>query len=115
MSAQPNRLYQGDFDNNPALTGSFTDTDLTMEGQIGQDFAYRFYKKAVIAAMNMMNQILGTNLKVVENYRTEDADMIIVVLGSAVGVIKDVVDYYRDSKGLKIGLVRPVLFTPALL
>ena len=30
----PNRFYQGDFDNNPALLGSFTDTDLTMEGQI---------------------------------------------------------------------------------
>ena len=108
----PNRLYQGDFDNNPALTGSFTDTDLTMEGQISQDFAYRFYKKAVIAAMNMMNQILGTNLKVIENYRTEDADLTLVVLGSAVGVIKDVVDYYRASRGWKIGVVRPVLFTP---
>ena len=108
----PNRFYQGDFDNNPALLGSFTDTDLTMEGQIGQDFAYRFYKKAVIAAMNVMNRILGTNLKVVENYRTDDADMAIVVLGSAVGVVKDVVDYYRASKGWKIGVVRPVLFTP---
>jgi len=108
----PNRFYQGDFDNNPALLGSFTDTDLTMEGQIAQDFAYRFYKKAVIAAMNVMNRILGTNLKVVENYRTDDADMAIVVLGSAVGVVKDVVDYYRASNGWKIGVVRPVLFTP---
>jgi len=108
----PNRFYQGDFDNNPALLGSFTDTDLTMEGQIAQDFAYRFYKKAAIAAMNVMNRILGTNLKVVENYRTEDADMAIVILGSAVGVVKDVVDYYRASKGWKIGVVRPVLFTP---
>ena len=109
---QPNRLYQGDFDNNPALTGTFTDTDLTMESQIGQDFAYRFYRKAVIAAMNMMNQILGTSLKVVENYRTEDADMVIVILGSAAGVVKDIVDYYRKEKGIKVGLVRPVLFTP---
>ena len=74
---------------------------MTMEGQIVQDFAYRFYKKAVIAAMNVMNRILGTNLKVVENYRTEDADMAIVVLGSAVGVVKDVVDYYRAAKAGK--------------
>jgi pyruvate-ferredoxin/flavodoxin oxidoreductase len=109
---QPNRLYQGDFDNNPALSGTFTDTDLTMEGQIAQDFAYRFYRKAVIAAMNMMNQILGTDLKVVENYRTEDADMVIVILGSAAGVVRDIVDYYRHAKGVKVGMVRPVLFTP---
>ena len=59
-----------------------------------------------------MNRILGTNLKVVECYRTEDADMVVVILGSAAGVVKDVVDYYRDVKGYKIGVVRPVLFNP---
>ena len=62
--------------------------------------------------MNMMNKIMGTNLKAVECYRTEDAEMVIVILGSAAGVVKDVVDYYRDVKGLKVGVVRPVLFNP---
>lgn len=107
----PNRLYQPDFEHR-VLTGTFTDTELTMEGQVAQDYAYRFIRRGVIAAMNMMNHILGTNLKVVENYRTEDADMVIVIMGSAAGVVKDVVDYYRDVTGLKVGMVRPVLFTP---
>jgi pyruvate-ferredoxin/flavodoxin oxidoreductase len=107
----PNRLYQPDFADS-TLVGTFTDTDLTMEGQVAQDFAYRFLKKGYIAAMNVANQILGTNLKVVENYRTEDAEMAIVVMGSAAGVVKDVVDYYRDTRGWKIGVVRPVLFNP---
>jgi len=107
----PNRLYQPNFGQG-TLTGTFTDTDLTMEGQISQDFAYHFMRKAFIAAMNVANQILGTNLKVVECYRTEDADMVVMILGSAAGVVKDVVDYYRDAKGYKIGVVRPVLFNP---
>ncbi len=107
----PNRMYQPGFDLY-TLTGTFTDTDLTMEGQVGQDFAYRFLRKAFIAAMHVMNQVLGTRLEVVENYRTEDADMVIVVIGSAVGVVKDVVDYCRDVKGWKVGITRPVLFTP---
>lgn len=107
----PNRLYQPDFEQR-YLTGTFTDTDLTMEGQVAQDFAYRFVKRGVIAAMNVMNQILGTNHKVVECYRTDDAEMVVVVLGSAAGVLKDVVDYYRDVQGLKVGMVRPVLFNP---
>lgn len=107
----PNRLYQPRFGKS-TLVGTFTDTDLSMEGQVAQDFAYRFFKKGFIAAMNVMNQILGTNHKVVENYRTEDAEMVIVILGSAAGVVKDVVDYYRREKGLKIGVVRPVLFNP---
>ena len=107
----PNRIYQPDFENG-ALTGTFTDTDLTMEGQVAQDLAYRFFKRGFVAAMNAMNRILGTNLKVVECYRTEDADLVIVILGSAAGVVKDVVDYYRDVKGYRVGVVRPVLFNP---
>ncbi|HZE21468.1 MAG TPA: hypothetical protein VE082_05395, partial [Desulfobaccales bacterium] len=107
----PNRFHQPDFEHG-TLTGTFTDTDLTMEGQVGQDLAYRFIKRAFVASMNVMNKILGTNLKVVECYRTEDADMVVVILGSAAGVVKDVVDYYRDVKGYKIGVVRPVLFNP---
>ncbi len=107
----PNRLYQPRFGQS-TLVGTFTDADLTMEGQIAQDFAYRFLKRAYTAAMNAANKILGTNLKVVENYRTEDADMVIVIMGSGAGVVKDVVDYYRSARGWKVGVVRPVLFSP---
>jgi pyruvate-ferredoxin/flavodoxin oxidoreductase len=107
----PNRFYQPDFEQR-TLTGTFTDVDLTMEGQVAQDHAYRFAKRGLIAAMNVMNKIMDTDLKVVECYRTEDAEMVIVILGSAAGVLKDVVDYYREVKGLKVGVVRPVLFNP---
>ncbi len=107
----PNRFYLPDFEKG-TLMGTFTDTDLTMESQVAQDLAYRFLKRGFIAAMTVMNKILGTNLKVVECYRTADADMVVVILGSASGVVKDVVDYYRDVKGYKIGVVRPVLFNP---
>ncbi len=107
----PNRLYQPRFGQS-TLVGTFTDADLTMEGQISQDFAYRFLKRAYTAAMNAMNKLLGTNLKIVENYRTEDAEMVIVIMGSGAGVVKDVVDYYRNERGWKVGVVRPVLFAP---
>ena len=107
----PNRLYQPRFGQS-TLIGTFTDTDLSMEGQVAQDFAYRFLKKGFIAAMNAQNKILGTNLKVVENYRTEDADMVVVIMGSGAGVVKDVVDYYREVKGWKVGVMRPILFAP---
>ena len=107
----PSRLYQPNFEHG-TLTGTFTDTDLSMEGQVAQDLAYRFFKRGFVAAMYVMNRILGSNLKVVECYRTADADLVIVVLGSAAGVVKEVVDYYRDVKGYRIGVVRPVLFNP---
>ena len=40
-----------------------------------------------------------------ENYRTEDADYVIVTLGTIAGLCRDVVDELRE-KGVKAGLIR---------
>ncbi len=47
----------------------------------------------------------------VRSYRTEDAETIVVALGSVNGTIKDVVDQERDS-GVKIGSVSICAFRP---
>jgi pyruvate ferredoxin oxidoreductase alpha subunit len=44
-------------------------------------------------------------------YRTEDADMVVVAMGSVNGTIKDTIDRLRDD-GLRIGLVTLVSFRP---
>ena len=41
----------------------------------------------------------------VENYRTDDADYIIITLGSIAGLVKEVIDKLREQ-GKKVGLVR---------
>jgi pyruvate ferredoxin oxidoreductase alpha subunit len=47
----------------------------------------------------------------VERYRTEDADVILVALGSVCGTIKDVVDERRE-KGEKVGLLKILTYRP---
>ena len=47
----------------------------------------------------------------IEEYRTEDADIILVTSGSATGTAKTVVDAQRE-KGLKVGLVKIRLYRP---
>jgi phenylglyoxylate dehydrogenase alpha subunit len=47
----------------------------------------------------------------IEEYRTEDAEVVIVTMGSCTGTAKGVVDKKRDS-GLKAGLVKIRLFRP---
>lgn len=47
----------------------------------------------------------------IEEYRTEDADIVFVSMGSQLGAIREVVDARRD-KGEKIGLVKIKLFRP---
>jgi pyruvate ferredoxin oxidoreductase alpha subunit len=47
----------------------------------------------------------------IQSYRSEDADTVIVALGSVVGTIKDVVDEMRDA-GVSIGAVKIISFRP---
>ena len=47
----------------------------------------------------------------VRHYRTQDADTIVVALGSVLGTIKDTVDELRDS-GMKIGVLGITSFRP---
>ena len=107
---EPNRLFQPDFDH-PVLMGTFTDIGVTMPTQMKQDLAILNAKKYVKAAMGVMNALLGTSLDVVEDYYAAESEYVIVCLGAAAGTLKEAVDYYR-SKGVSIGLLRPVLFYP---
>ena len=47
----------------------------------------------------------------IEEYRTEDADIVMISMGSQTGAIREVVDSRRD-KGEKIGLVKVRVFRP---
>lgn len=47
----------------------------------------------------------------ISTYRAEDADLLVVALGSVVGTIKDVVDDLRET-GVKAGAVKIVSFRP---
>ena len=55
--------------------------------------------------------VSGRAYGVLEPYRLEDADRVLVALGSAAGTIKDVVDELRDE-GEQVGLVKIVSFRP---
>jgi pyruvate/2-oxoacid:ferredoxin oxidoreductase alpha subunit len=47
----------------------------------------------------------------IEEYRTDDADIVLVTSGSATGTAKTVVDAQRE-KGMKVGLVKLRMFRP---
>jgi pyruvate/2-oxoacid:ferredoxin oxidoreductase alpha subunit len=47
----------------------------------------------------------------IEEYRTEDADVVIVTMGSSTGTAKGVIDRKRDQ-GVKVGLVKIRMFRP---
>ena len=56
-------------------------------------------------------EMTGRKYDLFESYRLEDAEIGIVVMSSAAGTTKDVVDQYRD-RGVKVGLLKPRMFRP---
>lgn len=56
-------------------------------------------------------QITKKTNKIFEEYKTKDADHVIVAMGSTCGTIKNVVDKLR-AKGQKVGLLKVVLYRP---
>lgn len=63
-------------------------------------------KAAIRQAEDRFAEIFGRRYTgLTENYRTEDADYILITLGSIAGLVKEVVDRLRNE-GAKVGLVR---------
>ena len=55
--------------------------------------------------------LTGRRYGFAEEYRLDDADMVMVLLGSSAGTCKDVIDEYRE-KGVKVGLLKLRTFRP---
>ncbi len=57
------------------------------------------------------SQITGKKYDVIEKYKSEDADYVIVAMSSACGILKEAVDQLR-AQGQKVGLLKIKLFRP---
>ena len=63
-------------------------------------------KKAVTEAESRFESIFGRHYSgLTENYRTDDADYILITLGSISGLVREIVDSLRD-RGERVGLLR---------
>jgi len=56
-------------------------------------------------------QLVGRHYGLIETYGTNDAELIIIAMGSVVGALKDKVDEYQQ-RGIKLGLLKLRVFRP---
>jgi len=96
---------------NPVTYGPLVLPDYYMEFKVNQDEAIMNAKKVTLEVAKEFEKISGRKYGLFENYRLDDADIALVVLNSAAGTAKDVVDDFRN-KGIKAGLLKPRLFRP---
>ncbi|MDH4232985.1 MAG: pyruvate ferredoxin oxidoreductase [Nitrospirota bacterium] len=113
------RNFVGDFKNflplldldKPKSYGPLILTDLYHEYKRAQHEVMTKVKDVVLDVAKDFEKLSGRKYGLFESYRLDDADIALVILNSAAGTSKDVIDDFRN-KGIKAGLLKPRLFRP---
>jgi len=98
--------------NNPKTWGSHTEADVLMEFKYAVHGAMQNGKERMKEIFSELANITGRNYGgLIEAYRTEDAEIILVAIGSLAGTIKEAVDELR-SNNERVGLVKIRCYRP---
>jgi pyruvate ferredoxin oxidoreductase alpha subunit len=95
----------------PKSYGPLILTDLYHEYKRAQHEVMTKVKDVVLDVAKDFEKLSGRKYGLFETYRLEDADIALVILNSAAGTSKDVIDDFRN-KGIKAGLLKPRIFRP---
>ncbi|GAB4543381.1 MAG: 2-ketoisovalerate ferredoxin oxidoreductase subunit alpha [Thermodesulfovibrionia bacterium] len=95
----------------PKSYGPLILPDLYHEYKRAQHEVMGRVKGVVLEVAEEFEKISKRRYGLFESYRLDDADIAIVILNSAAGTAKDIIDQYRE-KGVKAGLLKPRLFRP---
>ena len=95
----------------PVSYGPLILPDYYMEFRKAQDEVESKVSKMVLDVAKDFEKISGRRYGLFETYRLDDAEIGLVILNSAAGTSKDVVDEFRN-RGIKAGLLKPRLYRP---
>jgi len=85
--------------------------DIYTEDRVAQDEALKATKPIIQELFDDFAKQFGRQYKLIESYKTEDAETIIVMIGSMAQTAMSAVDAMR-AKGKKVGIVRIRVFRP---
>jgi len=95
----------------PVSYGPLILPDYYMEFRKAQDEVESKVFRVVLDAAKDFEKISGRKYGLFETYRLDDAEIGLVILNSAAGTSKDVIDEFRN-RGIKAGLLKPRLYRP---
>ena len=95
----------------PKTFGPLDLQDYYIEHKRQQHEAMKFVPDAVLASAKRFEALSGRKYGLIETYKLDDADVAIVVLNSAAGSTRAVVDKMREQ-GIKAGLLKIRMFRP---
>jgi len=96
----------------PKTWGSYAESDVMMEFKYAIHKAMVEGKPRIKKILDEVSELTGRdNSGLIESYRTGDADVILVALGSVAGTVKDAVDDLQTA-GRKVGLIKIRCYRP---
>ena len=96
---------------NPLAVGPYDTSPYYMEHKVQQAQAMKNAKKAILDVAADFARTFGRTYGFFEEYRMEDAEAAIVLIGSTAGTAKTCVDQMRAA-GQKVGLIKLRVFRP---
>lgn len=97
--------------NHPLERGSAQNPDIFFQAREACNRHYMALPAIVQGYMDKVNEKIGTNYKLFNYYGSEDAETIIIAMGSVNEAIEETVDYLI-AKGEKVGSVKVRLYRP---
>ena len=95
----------------PIAVGPYAVSNYVMEAKKNQEIALENAKAVILDVAEKFAKISGRHYGLFEEYRTQDAEMIMLIIGSAAGTAKQAVDELRE-KGAKVGVLKLRVFRP---
>ena len=97
--------------NETYAVGPYAITDYYMESRKAQAHAMENAKQVILDVAKDFEKISGRKYGLIEEYKMDDAEYAMVIIGSAAGTAKEAIDQMREN-GEKVGLVKIRSFRP---
>ncbi len=95
----------------PIAVGPYSVSNYVMEARKNQEMALENAKEVIADVAEKYRQLTGRGFTYFEEYKTADADYIMMLIGSAAGTAKEAVDELR-AQGKKVGVLKLRVFRP---
>ena len=97
---------------NPVMSGVVQNQDSYMKGKIAQRGYYELVEPALEDAFDEFYRKTGRKYGFVDAYRCEDAEYVVVGIGSHMETARTTVDYLREEMGVAAGCLTVQCFRP---
>ena len=98
--------------NHPCQRGSAQNPDICFQAREASNPYYDALPGIVQTYMDKVNEKIGTDYKLFNYYGAEDAEHVIVAMGSVNDTIEETIDYMIKTTGAKVGVVKVRLYRP---